>query len=241
MNDNPATGKNQFERFIDGVLAALRSPGAMMIALILALFAQGEHTAQVFAHFSHGGAGNAQALSYAFAAAVEVAVLLFVLKGHKRISYAFAGATFLTNIVYYAIGGIDLLTAAVAPVLLLSALLPAVIVGYSHTIAEGPKTDLAETVQNDAEKAAGDFKAIGHREGGSASQQALTAGTPPPTHAAGAPQSAPDDDIEQPSLRDRVLQLRAEKLTIRQIAEELGVKEGTVSSWLYRERKERAA
>ncbi len=116
------------------ILALLRSPGAMLLALVLALFAQGEHTAQVFANFSHR-AGDTEPLAYAFAAAVEVAVLLFVMNGHKTISYIFAGATFATNLVYYAIGGIDLLSVAVLPVLLLSALLPGVIVGYSHTIA----------------------------------------------------------------------------------------------------------
>lgn len=127
--------------WMDKILDALRSPGAMMIALMLALLAQGEHTAQVFAFFSYSNGGNSQALAYAFAAAVEVAVLLFVLRGHKHISYAFAVATLCTNIVYYAIGGIDLLSVAVAPVLLLSALLPGVIVGYSHTIAETPKSN----------------------------------------------------------------------------------------------------
>jgi len=126
--------------WMDAILNALRSPGAMMIALVLALVAQGEHTAQVFAYFAHGSADHAQPLSYAFAGAVEVAVLLFVLKGHKHISYAFAVATFATNMVYYAIGGIDLLSVAVLPVLLLSVLLPGVIVGYSHTIAETPKS-----------------------------------------------------------------------------------------------------
>jgi|GEM_PF-4270146 len=130
--------------WMDKILDALRSPGAMMIALMLALLAQGEHTAQVFAFFSHSNGGNSQALAYAFAAAVEVAVLLFVLRGHKHISYAFAVATLCTNIVYYAIGGIDLLSVAVAPVLLLSALLPGVIVGYSHTIAETPKSDATQ-------------------------------------------------------------------------------------------------
>ena len=120
------------------ILAALRSPGAMMLALVLALIAQGEHTAQVFAYFAHGGNNSAWLLSYAFACAVEVAVLLFVLRGHKLISYAFAGATFCTNLVYYWIGGVALLSVAVLPVLLLSALLPACIVGYSHIIAETP-------------------------------------------------------------------------------------------------------
>ena len=120
------------------ILTALRSPGAMMLALTLALIAQGEHTAQVFGYFAHGGNNSAWLLSYAFACAVEVAVLLFVLRGHKRISYAFAGATFCTNLVYYWIGGVALLSIAALPVLLLSALLPACIVGYSHIIAETP-------------------------------------------------------------------------------------------------------
>ena len=126
------------------ILAALRSPGMMLVALVLALFAQGEHTAQVFASFSHPADG-AQLLAYAFAGAVEVAVLLFVMNGHKTISYIFAAATFATNIVYYAIGGIDLLSVALLPVLLLSALLPGVIVGYSHTIAATGATAQAPT------------------------------------------------------------------------------------------------
>jgi hypothetical protein len=124
------------------ILDALRSPGAMMIALILALTAQGKHTADVFTFYSH--AGTPQWLSYAFAAAVEVAVLLFVLNKHKHISYAFAIATFATNMVYYAIGGTALQSVALVPVVLLSALLPGVIVGYSHTIAEHTDATPAE-------------------------------------------------------------------------------------------------
>jgi len=119
-------------------LDILRSPVAMMVALMLALTAQGKHTADVFTFFSH--AGTPQWLSYAFAAAVEVAVLLFVLNRHKHISYAFAVATFATNVVYYAIGGTALQSIALVPVVLLSALLPGVIVGYSHTIAEHTDT-----------------------------------------------------------------------------------------------------
>lgn len=114
------------------ILDALRSPGAMMIALVCILSAQGEHTAQVIEFFSHSGGA---ALAYAFAVAIEVAVLLFVLNGHKRISYGFAVATFFTNVIYYAIGGVDLQSIALLPVLLLSVLPPAAIVGYSHTIA----------------------------------------------------------------------------------------------------------
>lgn len=117
------------------ILSMLRSPGAMMVALVAILAAQGEHTAQVIAYFSHSGG---EPLAYAFAFAIEVAVLLFVMNGHKRISYGFAVATFFTNVIYYAIGGVALLSIAIAPVLLLSVLPPAAIVGYSHTIADKP-------------------------------------------------------------------------------------------------------
>ncbi len=53
--------------FLDKLLNFLRSSGAMMIALVLALFPQGEHTAQVFMYFSHDARGSAQFFSYAFA------------------------------------------------------------------------------------------------------------------------------------------------------------------------------
>lgn len=142
-------------RLLNAILDALRSPGAMMIALVLALFPQGEHTAQVFLRFSHEAGESARFFAYAFAAAVEVAVLLFVLAGHKRISFAFAGASFLTNIVYYAIGGVVLLSAEALPALLLSALLPACIMGYSHTIADKTAQGDKETPEYKPAKAPG--------------------------------------------------------------------------------------
>ena len=120
------------------VLAFFTSPLFMMAALGLALLAQGKHTADVFAYWSHRN--TPEWLFYAFAGGVEIAVFIFVLHDHKRTSYAFAVGAFATNVVYYAIGGANLLSAELAPVLLLSVLLPGVIVGYSHTIAEKPKT-----------------------------------------------------------------------------------------------------
>ncbi len=121
------------------VLAFFTSPLFMMLALGLALLAQGKHTADVFAFWSHQG--TPEWLFYAFAGGVEIAVFIFVLHDHKRTSYAFAVGAFATNVVYYAIGGANLLSAELFPVVLLSVLLPGVIVGYSHTIAEKPKTD----------------------------------------------------------------------------------------------------
>lgn len=122
----------------DLVLAFFTSPLFMMAALGLALLAQGKHTADVFAYWSHRN--TPEWLFYAFAGGVEIAVFIFVLHDHKRTSYAFAVGAFATNVVYYAIGGANLLSPELAPVLLLSVLLPGVIVGYSHTIAEKPKT-----------------------------------------------------------------------------------------------------
>ena len=118
------------------ILTILRTPGAMLAALALALVAQLEHTAQVFLMVVGATGWQAQLHAYAFALAVETAVLLFVLAGHKRISYAFALATFATNLSYYAMAGVDLLSVQGAPAWLMSLLLPAAIMGYSHTIAE---------------------------------------------------------------------------------------------------------
>ena len=120
------------------ILDALRTPSAMLVALLLALVAQLEHTAQVFMQVVHASGDGAQVHAYAFAIAVETAVLLFVLHGHKRISYGFAIATFATNLSYYAMHGVDLTSIAGAPAWLMAGLLPAAIVGYSHTIADTP-------------------------------------------------------------------------------------------------------
>jgi hypothetical protein len=128
------------------ILTILRTPGAMLAALALALVAQLEHTAQVFMQVVHASGDGAQVHAYAFAIAVETAVLLFVLHGHKRISYGFAIATFATNLSYYAMHGVDLTSIAGAPAWLMAGLLPAAIVGYSHTIADTPNSGVALAV-----------------------------------------------------------------------------------------------
>lgn len=121
------------------ILDTLRTPGAMLVALMLALAAQLGHTAQVFSMAVGASGWGADLHAYAFAAAVEVAVLLFVLAGHQRISAGFAVATFATNLSYYAMHNVPLLSIAGAPAWLMSLLLPACIIGYSHTIAETPQ------------------------------------------------------------------------------------------------------
>ena len=214
------------------ILALLRSPGAMLLALVLALFAQGEHTAQVFANFSHR-AGDTEPLAYAFAAAVEVAVLLFVMNGHKTISYIFAGATFATNLVYYAIGGIDLLSVAVLPVLLLSALLPGVIVGYSHTIAAtgvAPAAPAATPRRN--------WWQWWRKDAAPATVQATSVVATAPAATWGAVDDALAAIVQQDA-RTTALQMASEGVPVAQIAAQVDAKPATVRSWIARERAKR--
>lgn len=219
------------------LLDKLRSPGAMMIALVLALFPQGEHTAQVFQHFSHAGSGNAQGLSYAFAAAVEVAVLLFVMAGHKRISGLFAGASFLTNVVYYAIGGVALLSVAAFPVLLLSALLPACIMGYSHTVADKTKhTDAPATPASPAAtpaRAWWQWRRTPATDDATHATLPVASATDDAAHAAQpATLDATDDAPDQPNKRTRAHQLRSEGYNVAEVARMVGAHRSTVTRWL---------
>ena len=234
------------------ILDALRSPGAMMVALVLALVAQGEHTAQVFAFFSHSNGQGAQPLAYAFAAAVEVAVLLFVLRGHKYISYAFAVATLCTNIVYYAIGGIDLLSVAIAPVLLLSALLPGVIVGYSHTIAETPHGAAAPTAPAKATtrrrwqfwrkplETPAEFPTPVDT-----TPAPIVAPAPAQSHSEGASKSAKPrkpakagKTVVSPEMKEIILNAVANGATVPDVASEFSVSPNTVRSWIARAPKQ---
>lgn len=199
------------------ILNALRSPGMMLLALVLALFAQGEHTAQVFASFSHPVDGT-ELLAYAFAGAVEVAVLLFVMNGHKTISYIFAGATFATNLVYYAIGGTDLLSVAILPVLLLSALLPGVIVGYSHTIAAQGTTPDADATPRRVQWQF--WRKLARPQSVAPAEPARTERAQP---------AAP-----QPPARVQALQMASEGVPVAQIARQINTSPSTVRSWLRR-------
>ena len=52
------------------LLDTLRTPGAMLVALVLALVAQLEHTAQVFLQVIDASGVYAQVHAYAFACAV---------------------------------------------------------------------------------------------------------------------------------------------------------------------------
>lgn len=235
------------------ILDALRTPSAMLVALLLALVAQLEHTAQVFMQVVHASGDGAQVHAYAFAIAVETAVLLFVLHGHKRISYGFAIATFATNLSYYAMHGVDLTSIAGAPAWLMAGLLPAAIVGYSHTIADTPnapathapakpitrrrwqfwrkptETPTANATANTTTPTpvAPPSESGGHSEAVSA--------TSAPAEQTGATSGQPEGaDVPTHDTRTQALQLRDEGYTAAEIARMTGAKYSTVQSWLRR-------
>lgn len=121
--------------------AGVRITGALVLrvamgaALMLSLFAQLGHTAHVANYLSRGTDGQAEFNSYVFAVAVEFSVLLLVLAGHRRLSWLFAAATFATNLAYYwIVWGGDWQSANTVFAVLMSLLLPAVIVAYSHSV-----------------------------------------------------------------------------------------------------------
>lgn len=233
------------------ILDALRTPSAMLVALLLALVAQLEHTAQVFMQVVHASGDGAQVHAYAFAIAVETAVLLFVLHGHKRISYGFAIATFATNLSYYAMHGVDLTSIAGAPAWLMAGLLPAAIVGYSHTIADTPNTTATTTPAKPATRRRWQF----WRKPTETPTANATANTTTPTpiappsesggHSEGAaqtstPEQARDGSKSKVSPETKAIILRSisNGAKVADVATEFDVSPNTVRSWIARTAKQ---
>lgn len=120
------------------IIAALRTPVATLAVLCMALLAQLPHAADVFRMIVAGVGWAAVAHGYAYAVALELAVLLFVVQRRDAESYLFAGVSVLVNLSYYALHGIDLFSVAALPAWLVSIALPAAIARYSHLLVETP-------------------------------------------------------------------------------------------------------
>lgn len=127
------------------VIAALRTPVATLAVLCMALLAQLPHAADVFRMIVGADGWAAVAHGYAYAVALELAVLLFVVQRRDAESYLFAAVSVLVNLSYYALHGIDLFSVAALPAWLVSIALPAAIARYSHLLVETPEH--AELVQ----------------------------------------------------------------------------------------------
>ncbi len=108
----------------------LRSKQVLVGVLVLALVAQMPHAQRVFYSMGHDANWFGWIQSWAAALALEVAVLVFVVRSNVRVSWAFAAFSIAINLMYY----YDGVTPYIAP-LLLAAGLPIAIALYSHEVA----------------------------------------------------------------------------------------------------------
>lgn len=117
------------------MIKVLKGQAATLVILSLALLAQLPHAAEVFmlAGDTHGWWGAVH--GFAYAVALELAVLLFVVQGRKRESYGFALVSVLVNLAYYAERA-SLLSTSSLRAWLISLALPIAIALYSHALAD---------------------------------------------------------------------------------------------------------
>jgi len=111
----------------------LKSEGAILIVLLLAFLAQMPHAYAVFVSVAHGE-GNllARIGGWTYAIALEVATLVFVMRGRVLFSAIFAAVSVAVNMCYYFApdGGIF-------AKVLISLALPLAIALYSHELLHG--------------------------------------------------------------------------------------------------------
>lgn len=206
------------------VIAWLRTPIATLIVLCAALLSQMPHAADVFRLLVAGEGIWATVHGYAYAVALELAVLLFVVQRRNAESYVFAGVSILVNLSYYALHGTNLFVFAALPAWLVSIALPAAIARYSHLLVESPATQPHADAQQPAAPA--------------------TQMAKPATKTPVAP-VAPDvaDDalgaIAQQDARTVALQMADEGCSVAQIAAQVNAKPATVRSWIARDRARR--
>ncbi|GIV82683.1 MAG: hypothetical protein KatS3mg051_2037 [Anaerolineae bacterium] len=127
-------------RHINGFL---RSEAATLVLLALALIAQAPHAATVFHRLAPPAVGFGAVLSWihasSYAIALELATLVFVVRGQKRLSWLFAGVSVMVNVAYY--WRPDIPPVDLARAMLIAIALPAAIATYSHDVARHSARD----------------------------------------------------------------------------------------------------
>ncbi len=123
----------------------LRSEAATLVLLALALIAQAPHAATVFHRLAPPAEGFGAVLSWihasSYAIALELATLVFVVRGQKRLSWLFAGVSVMVNVAYY--WRPDIPPVDLARAMLIAIALPAAIATYSHDVARHSARDHA--------------------------------------------------------------------------------------------------
>ena len=225
----------------------LRSKIATLCVLVLALVAQLPHAAEVF--MQAGALRQAQGLQWwlgalhggAYAMALELAVLLFVVQGHRAASYAFAGVSVLVNLAYYA-ERVELFSVHGLSAWLISIALPVAIALYSHAVADAPDSAMAFDVRAWWAKLSVPSGATLHPD-----QDGVFIEYPSVHPANRIVQSTVHNESvsvqgvcmddctmvdESPDPRALAVQLAGEGLTRAQISERLGVHRNTVGKWV---------
>lgn len=237
----------------------LRSHNAVIVVLVVALLAQMPHAQEVFYQFSRVHGLYSWIAAVFAAVALEIAVLVFVVRGNTRASWGFALFSIAINLVYYA--DAQSIWWMPNPSWLLSAGLPIAIALYSHEVA-----DQAEDAQNPvhdqpeqwyeivqgklasleyAIDAARDDIAIAHMQIATVQEDESDAQVECDTVQPETDDAQPDCAMPNPTVQDettivqeaidlkqRSAQLKSEGFTNAQISEMLGVHRNTVGAWL---------
>ena len=207
----------------------LRDREGLFLVLVGALFVQAPHSAEVFHRISTSKSHSALEWlhSAGYAIVLELAVLLFVVRGRKELSWSFAGISVLMNIFYYytpawwsdpGTAWADIIKCTVT-----SIALPLAIAFYSHEVAgddvqvvttDNAQSDIPVVQKVTIRKARTDDPVAQSEQ--LQSQQMTTE----------------DAQSDGPDLRERAIMLHSEGLSYAQIGNELGKHRNTISAWL---------
>ena len=262
----------KFQATLKGIIEFLRSREAILVVLVMALMAQLPHTAVVFHRLSttaslwlipgtpvNVGAGVDWMHAYVAAISIELAVLMFVVRGKILLSWLFAICSIAMNMIYYwkpEAGWLQ--SVPFWGALLWAAILPVAIAFYSHEIGNGENdkekqaagksvarkttvthsaiSETSETSESPALASQGEKSprvALQDAKTGAVPKCTITSKTSPP-------KTPPVPTVpEQPTVTaaakmERALQLLSEGLTYPQVAEELQVAETTVRGYVFK-------
>lgn len=127
------------------VIKILKSSNAVIVVLVLALLAQMPHAHYVLYNHSREQDWFGWGSAFVGAVALEIAVLVFTVRGNVRVSWGFAAFSVCVNLIYY----YDTTASLYTPTnWLLSAGLPVAIALYSHEVVEQPEQPQAEHKPN---------------------------------------------------------------------------------------------
>lgn len=127
--------KNWFIRLIRSLIDFIKMFEGLSLIAFISLFLMIDHTAAVYLHFEPDPSTWTYIKAYVFGFVMDIAVLVFVVRGMINTSYFFSFIQVCINLLYYYyndfLKGIDIIGAV-----FLSIILPYVIAKYSHLIKD---------------------------------------------------------------------------------------------------------